>query len=190
MARGTPDWGLVSGGLQSVAELDSYLNGFDQAVAANTTLFVASLFNPAASGVNGIVTRVLILLTGAAIEATSITSALLHRTTDLGTGTSQTPRPVDTNSPASPLSLRSNLTVSPTSSFVIWRVTSIFERNITANTPRITEFNLPVEIYRHPPGDVAPPLKLRPGQGIGIAISTGSMGANVSWLIEHTEEPA
>lgn len=191
MPRGTRDWGLVAGGQQAVAELDTYITRVSGIVAGNNVAYIVGLFNPANSGVVATITRVHLMHGSDNGNGLQDTNAILYRTTAAGTGTARTPNPLDTNSPAATLQGTVGFTVSPTTSLILASLRLTKVNNDTANISRADGGNDELDLYRYLPGSLETPLRLRAGQGIAVEINCmGTIGSVLSVHVVHTEEPA
>ena len=190
MARGTPDWGAVAAGVQSISELPTYVlcnSATFQAFAGIETL---SLFNPATSTKVARIIAVLLSVSGNEALGPGHSEVKLALTSTPGTGAAVIPVRFDTDDVAAVCEGREDLTVSPTWAGDMAVFAAFGDYDNTAGAGRISSTNLLVELYRHHPGQQARPITLRPGEGIATNVITGAIRHRLAFAFLFTEEPA
>ena len=189
MARGTPDWGLVTGGPQAVLELPSYVLSNTAGFIMPTADSLISLLNPAASGRLAKVRRITITLEADVDNTIPGLQLKLHRITAHGTGTALTPRPFDTGDAAAVCTGRQNLTVEPGYGVQLgaWISGVIVNTAVGEKYAGTTTFEF--RVFDYSAGGPVKPLTLLAGEGITLEVDVNvNSAANTCAVIEFTEE--
>lgn len=188
MARGTPDWGAVAGGVQSVAEFPSYTTGMPAFTLFPTPLTILSVFNPADSG---IVARLYSLRVFVASFGQQAVQGYFtfRRISSSGTGTEVIPVPHDSADGGGLVTARYYHTVEPITDAHLVLVPFWLTTKDTGAFGYSSEVNLFWELYRHMPGAQVKPLVFRPGEGYALHFVPLGGGPFLAPLYEHTEEP-
>jgi hypothetical protein len=189
MARGTTDWGAVSGGLQGVAELPTYAGTTGTRVITTTQRTLLSIFNPAGSNHLVKVRSVRLTLSMLANAGNDNVAFLLSRITTPGSGDPVTIAKLDTGDPDPVAEVQWDHTSEPSfgANLDVWGGFATFED--TATEARAFGSDQLVELYRQQPGDDARPITLLEGEGLAVVISVGSPRFIAGGSFRWTEEP-
>lgn len=190
MPRGTRDWGRVGGGLQEVAELDTYIVFVREVTGQASSEYVLSIFNPSGSGKIANIHRVLIALKVNAGNHDNDSDFHLYTTTSLGTGSTYTPIKADPNSPSTGLQIIEDVTADPTTDQRVGSIPIQTYADFTPGEQLITPLTYALELLRHQPGSAEIPLRLREGRGIAIESVADDESHTAGYLVVYTEEDA
>jgi hypothetical protein len=190
MSRGTPDWGAVAGGVQSVAEALAYIAPNQITIQPVATKTILSCFNPAGSGVIGRAYVAAAYVSTFGNSGPHVAQLVLRRTTSLGTGTIFTPAPHDPNDAAGAIVFRENHTVEPGFGGILGGLPIMLAAKDTGAYGYVSEQQDLFELFRHQPGSQLKPILIRPGGGLAITVIYVAGSAAYAGILDITEEPA
>ena len=191
MARGTPDWGAVTGGVQAVVEHPTYIVGTEDQLPPGAVQTLLSLFNPDASGRLIKVRRVFVSSGASAFNVSAETRVALYHTTSLGTGAVVTPQALDPNDAISVATARSQLSVEPTGKTLLLLHRLAVDRSSVVNQARAFWSDELAEIFNQFPGQAARPITLLQGRGLAFTtIDAIAAGFGIAAHFMYTEEPS
>jgi hypothetical protein len=189
MARGTRDWGQVTGGPQSVAELPTYVLAMVNVVVCNNPGLL-NMLNPAGSG-KLVKVRDVLWTVSAVLSFTGALASVARaeRITVLGTGTLLTPQPFDSGDPASVVTAKELITVNPVLGAQVGAWFAMFNESAAVGDHAFGIGTGLVNPYSHKGGQNAKPLTLLQGEGLSFRDAFGRVELEAHLMVIYTEEP-
>lgn len=188
MARGTRDWGVVTSGVQGIAQLPTYTAIYDAANFADTQRALLSLFNPAASGVIARVRYFAAIISWDLGTGFNTLQLAIERTSAQGSGGAVAEVKHDTGDPDAACVALTDHTVNPTSAGALGYFAAVGERDLTLQSTRATLPIVTSELFRELPGQASKPITLLQGEGTALRVVDTAALARVGAIITWTEE--
>lgn len=188
MPRGTPDWGQVAGGQQSVTELPTYTLSLDDSDVVSSGDSALNMLNPAGSGKIVRIRRAIFTAGAFADDTSGLIEIKVHRISANGTGAARTARPFDSDDSASVVEAISEVTVEPTYGVQLGNWVAALLKNDTSGAEMGADSWFLIPIFDYVAGGPGKPLTLRPGEGLAFEVDNNGVDAQLSLTVEFTEE--